>query len=164
MAESIGKSNMLAVHAVNFDLILPSISVATKKQVFSELSKQVAYIIGVNEALFLNNLMEQELEGSSGVGNGISIPHMRLPRLTRPFVVFAKLAKSVDFDSIDSEPVDMVCMVLSPDHEGSKHLRRLSEITRFFRNDHVCDKLRHAEDKAEIRNILHEVKLQRFAA
>ncbi len=164
MANTLKKEKINHYDLVNFDLTLPELRATSKKQVLQDLSRQVVNFIGTDHRWLLENLLTQEKENSSGIGNGISIPHMRLPRLTRPFIVFAKLSKAIEFESVDSEPVDIVCLVLSPEHEGAIHLQRLSEITRLFREDGFSQRLREVETREEIKDVLHDIKMRRYIA
>ena len=164
MANTLRKTKVNHYDLVSFDLTFPSVKALNKKQVLQDLSKQVANFIGTDQQWLLDNLLEQEKESSSAIGRGISIPHMRLPRLTRPFIVFSKLDQMIEFDAIDSDPVDIVCLVLSPEHEGTKHLQRLSEITRLFQEDHFCQKIREAETREEINDALYDIKMRRYVA
>ena len=156
MAQPIQEINFSSAYTVDFDLILSPIKAMSKKQILQELSAETARVIGANETVLLNHLMKQEMKNTSGIGHGVSIPHMRLARLTRPFIVFVKLENAIDFDSVDSELVDLVCLVLSPEHEGSKHLRRLSEITRLFQNLDFCKTLRSAQDRDDVKLALKQ--------
>ena len=108
--------------------------------------------------------MDLEKQGSSGIGNGVAISHMRLPRLTRPMIIYSKLSHMVDFNANDGEPVDLMCLVLSPEFEGPKHLQRLAKVTRFFNDEHFCNQLRQASDKQDIRFILKEMNDRKLAA
>lgn len=152
------------IHELRFDSILPDLKVTSAKQVFQKLAKHAFRLIGTPEKKLLNNLLQQEQGESSGIGQGIAIVHMRLPRLTKPFVVFTKLTHTVDFDSIDGEPVDLVCLVLSPEYEGPKHLRRLAKVSRFFKDKQFCDSLRAAHSADDVSMILKEINNQKMAA
>lgn len=152
------------INELRFDSILPDLKVTTAKQVLQELSKHTFHLIGTPEKTLLASLLQQELEENSGIGHGVAIVHMRLPRLTKPFVVFTKLAHMVDFKAVDDEPVDLVCLVLSPEYEGTKHLQRLAKVSRFFSNKIFCNKLRAAEGTEGIRMVLKEINDQKMAA
>lgn len=152
------------IQELHFDSILPELKVTSSKQVFQKLSERTARLIGTSEKNLLDTFLAQEQKLSSGIGQGVAIPHMTLPRLTKPLVIFARLSRPVDFDAVDEEPVDLVCLVLSPSFEGPKHLRRLSRITRFFANSLFCDQLREAQDTDDIRLILKELNNRKLAA
>ena len=152
------------IHELRFDSILPDLKVTSAKQVLQKLAKHAFRLIGTPEKILLNNLLLQEQNETSGIGQGVAIVHMRLPRLTKPFVVFTKLARMVDFKAIDEEPVDLVCLVLSPEYEGPKHLRRLAKVSRFFNDKRFCDNLRAAQNTDDIRMVLKEINSRKMAA
>lgn len=152
------------IQEMHFDSILLDFSANSIKQVHKKLSEHVAHLIGTPEKILFESLMEQEREQSSAIGNGLAIAHMRLPRLTRPIIVFAKLNVAVDFKAADNIPTDMVCLVLSPEFEGPKHLQRLAMTARFFANENTCEKLRETKDKDEVRIVLKNINALRMAA
>jgi|GEM_PF-441460 len=159
-----GKTMTNEMSTLNSDSIIPELKASNVKSVFQKLSTHVHRLIGTPERFILGHLLEQEKRENSGIGNGVAIAHMRLPRLTHPMIIYSKLSQSVDFNANDGEPVDLLCLILSPDHEGSVHLQRLAKVTRFFRDISFCDKLRTATDKDEIRQILKEINYHKLAA
>src|ERR1700739_3699515 len=95
------------------DLLQPEAVVAhlragNKKQALQELARHAAQITGVNDRKILETLLERERLGTTGVGNGIAIPHGKQPEFKRLYGVFARLDRSVDFDAIDEQPVDLI--------------------------------------------------------
>lgn len=153
------------MQSVYFDSILSDLKVADSKQLYSRLSNHTAQLIGIPEKFLLGLMMEQERRQGSGIGKGVAIPHIRLARLTKPMVVFAKLARPVvDIEAVDEDPVDLVCLVMTPAYEGPTHLQRLSRITRFMSNTEFCDSLRKAVDADEIRMVLKEANNRKLAA
>lgn len=152
------------IHELRFDSILLNLKAANSTNVLEKLSKHTSRLIGASQGMLQDNLLKQEEEQSSGIGNGVAISHMRLPQLTKPFIIFAKLDKAVEFDAVDNDPVDLVCLVLSPEFEGPKHLSRLSKVSRVFSDKSFCNKLHLAEDADDIRFILKELNKHRMAA
>lgn len=150
------------IHELRFDSILPDLKVTGRKQVFQNLTAHVEKLIGTPADLLMEELEEQQ--NSSAIGKGVSIPHAKLPRLTKPLIVFTRLVRPIDFNAVDNLPVDLVCLVLSPAHDGPIHLRRLAKVSRFFNNSNFCDALRHAKDSEDIKSIIVEVNKQRLAA
>lgn len=149
---------------LRFDSIIAELKVTGSKQVFQKLSEHVSRLVGTPQKTVKESLLAQEKAQSSGIGQGVAIPHMKLPSLTKPLVIFAKLARPVDFKSSDDEPVDLVCLVLSPTHDGPKHLRRLARTTRFFTDKSFCNQLRSATDIDDIRLIVKEINNRKMAA
>ena len=101
-------------------------------------------------------LLKREKLGSTGIGQGIAIPHGKLPSISRVYGLFARLATPVDFDSVDGQPVDLVFVLLAPEHAGADHLKALARISRLLRDSSVVAKLRGTEDAEGLYAILTE--------
>ena len=135
------------------DLIVPQAVVAklhvtSKKQALQELAKRAADLTGQPERSIFEVLIERERLGTTGVGNGIAIPHGKLPGLDRLYALFARLDKPIDFDAIDEQPVDLICLLLAPETAGADHLKALARVSRLLRDAAICEKLR-GTDKSE---------------
>src|SRR5881394_305629 len=90
------------------EAILPALKVISKKQALQELAARAAALTGQNERGIFEILLQREKLGSTGVGNGIAIPHGKLATLNKLFGLFARLARPVDFEALDGQPVDLV--------------------------------------------------------
>ena len=132
-------SDLLAPEAV-----LPSLRAHTKKQLIHDLSARAAQLTGVPERRIFETLLERERLGSTGMGQGIAIPHGRFVGLSRIFGVFARLEAPIEYDSIDDQPVDLVFALLAPEEAGADHLKALARVSRLLRNHVACEKLRAA--------------------
>ncbi len=130
------------------DGVLPNLRVTSKKQLLQELARRAAQQTGCGERELFDILVEREKLGSTGVGRGIAIPHGKLDQLNQVKGIFARLAKPVDFDAIDDEPVDLVFLLLAPDTGSADHLKVLSRVSRLLRDERTCAKLRGC-DSAE---------------
>jgi PTS system nitrogen regulatory IIA component len=135
------------------DLITPerviaSLRVTAKKQVLQELAKRAAPLCGLAERAIYDVLLERERLGSTGLGNGIAIPHGKLAGLPRLFGVFARLERPVDFEAVDGQPVDLVFLLLAPETAGADHLKALARVSRLLRERTMREKLR-GTDSAE---------------
>ena len=133
------------------DLITPESVIAklpatSKKQALQELAKRAADIAGLHERTIFDALIERERLGTTGVGNGIAIPHGKLPGLDRLYGLFARLDKPIEFDSIDEQPVDLIFLLLAPECAGSDHLKALARVSRLLRDRRTCEKLRGSDD------------------
>ena len=122
--------------------ILPAVKAQNKKQLLQELSQAIASMVAVDHRIIFETLLTREKLGSTGLGQGIAIPHGRLPNINRVYGLFAKLASPVAFESVDSQPVDLVFVLLSPDHAGADHLTALARISRLLRESGTIAKLR----------------------
>ena len=122
--------------------VVPTLKATSKKQVLRELAERAAAAIGVDERRILDVLLEREHLGTTGIGNGIAIPHGKLPELDRTHGFFARMEIPVDFDAIDGEPVDLVFLLLAPEGAGADHLKALARVSRLLRDRAMCEKLR----------------------
>lgn len=134
-----------------------------KKQVLQELSSHLARVSGLSDRAVFETLLQRERLGTTGVGQGIAIPHGRIAGLTRLVGLFARLARPVDFDALDGEPVDLVFVLLAPEDAGADHLQALARIARLFRGQTVAQKLRQTEDPAALYAILTAENASRAA-
>jgi len=130
------------------ECVVASLKATSKKQALQELAKKAAEISGADERQILEVVMERERLGTTGVGNGIAIPHGKLPGLKRLSGVFARLEKPIDFESIDEQPVDLIFLLLAPEGAGADHLKALARVSRLLRDRRVCEKLR-GSDRAD---------------
>ncbi len=125
-----------------------------KKQVLQELSSQLARVSGLSDRLIFETLLQRERLGTTGIGHGIAIPHGRIAGLDRLVGLFARLARPVDFEALDDEPVDLVFVLLAPEEAGADHLQALARIARLFRGPAIAQKLRQTDDPAALYAIL----------
>ena len=134
--------------------IIPALKVNGKKQALQELAAVAAELCGQNERAIFEILMQREKLGSTGVGNGIAIPHGKLPKLTKLFGLFARLDRPIDFESLDGQPVDLVFLLLAPEGAGADHLKALARVARLLRDQDVARKLRESRDAEAIYSVL----------
>lgn len=132
------------------DGIIPALKADSKKQVLQELAQHAARAAGVSEHELFSRLLQRESLGTTGLGRGIAVPHTKLPALDRIVGLFARLETPVDFDSPDGEPVDLVFLLLSPEHASGDHLKALARISRIVRDPAALDGLRKAPDRAAV--------------
>lgn len=130
--------------------IMPSVKVASKKQLLQVLSEKAAEITGLSERDIFDTIMQREKLGSTGVGNGIAIPHGKLKNVAHITGIFARLETPVDFEALDDEPVDLVFMLLAPETAGADHLKALSRIARILREPDMVSKLRQTKDASAL--------------
>lgn len=130
------------------DLLQPdaviTLKASSKKQVLQELAKKAALVTGLSERKIFDTLLERERLGTTGVGNGIAVPHGKLAALKGLCGVFARVEKPVDFEAIDDHPVDLIFLLLAPEQAGADHLKALARVSRFLRDPENCEKLRGA--------------------
>lgn len=136
------------------DGVIAHLKANSKKQALQELSARAAKITGQHERAIFDTLLERERLGTTGVGNGIAIPHGRLPGLDKLYGLFARVERPIDFDSIDEMPVDLIFLLLAPESAGADHLKALARVSRLLRDKGVCEKLRGAESADAIYALL----------
>ncbi len=126
--------------------VIPNLRASSKKQALQDLARRAAGITGLHERAIFDVLMERERLGTTGVGNGIAIPHGKMTNLDRLYGLFARLENSVDFQSIDEQPVDLIFLLLAPESVGADHFKALARVSRLLRDGSVCEKLRGTND------------------
>ena len=126
--------------------IVPALKVNGKKQAIQELSSRAARLTGQNEWLIFETLMQREKLGSTGVGNGIAIPHGKLAKLEKLVGLFARLDRPIDFESLDGQPVDLIFLLLAPEAAGADHLKALARVARLLREPATVARLRESRD------------------
>jgi PTS system nitrogen regulatory IIA component len=134
--------------------VIPNLRVTSKRQALQELARRAATLTGEDEHKIFESLWEREQLGSTGIGNGTAVPHGRIPGLKRAITLFARLERPLDFDAIDSQPVDLIFLLLTPADAGADHLKALARISRLLRNRAMCAKLRGTESADAIYALL----------
>ena len=143
------------------DLLTPASVIArfkstSKKQALQELSQRAAKVSGLSERQVFGVLLEREKLGSTGVGQGVAIPHGRIAGLTRLYGVFARLDQPIDFEAVDDQPVDLIFLLLAPESAGADHLKALARVSRLLRDKTMCERLRGADDPEALYALLTE--------
>ena len=136
--------------------VIPKLRATGKKHALQELAKRAADVTGLHERAIFDVLLERERLGSTGVGNGIAIPHGKLPELQKLHGVFARLDTPIDFDSVDDQPVDLVFLLLAPEAAGADHLQALARVSRLLRDRTICEKLRGSDNAEALYALLTE--------
>src|SRR5215510_8258115 len=136
------------------DAIVPRARWQGRKQVLVEMSAVMAKALGLDKREVYEAVFEREKLGSTGVGEGVAIPHARIEGLKRPVGGFARLLEPADFEAIDEREADLVFMLLAPTDAGAEHLRALDRVARMFRQDSVRTALRQAQSPDAVLAIL----------
>lgn len=140
------------------------LDVSSKKQALQELSDLAAELTGHSARTIFDTLLQRERLGSTGLGRGIAIPHIKLADLDGIVCLFAHLKEPIDFEAIDGEPVDLMFLLLAPEHASGDHLKALSRISRLMRAPSALDDLRQARSADDVKKILSRVDAQPHAA
>src|SRR3954451_13747777 len=126
--------------------IMPALRVNGKKQTLQEVAARAAELTGQNERTIFEILVQREKLGSTGVGNGIAIPHGKLPKLEKLVGLFARLERGIDFEALDGQAVDLIFLLLAPEGAGADHLKALARVARLLREAEVVTRLRETRD------------------
>ena len=114
----------------------------TKDAVLEELARAVAEVEpSLNAERLQEVLADREALQSTGIGEGVAIPHGKISGLDRIVASFARSVKGVDFQSIDGQPTHLFFLLVVPEHSGGQHLKALARISRFFRDAEFRQKL-----------------------
>lgn len=143
------------------DLLTPAAVISPlrahgKKQALLELAQHAARVAGLPERDLYEALLQRERLGSTGIGDGIAIPHGRMPGIDRLIGLFARADKPIDFDALDGQPVDIIFVLIAPEGAGADHLKALARVARVLRNQAVLEQVRSIRDPAAIYAILAE--------
>ena len=133
-----------------------SLKARSKKQALQELAANAEKLTGVDQREIFDVLLQRERLGSTGIGQGVAIPHGKFRGLKRIHAVFARVAKPIEFDAVDDEPVDIMFLLLAPEGAGADHLKALSRVARLLREPSILGKLRSAQEAEALYAILTE--------
>jgi len=122
------------------------VRVSSKRQLFAEIAGAAARAAALDTKTVLTALSEREHLGSTGVGEGVAMPHARVDGLDRLFAIFWMLRQPIDFDAIDDKPVDLIFVLLVPAGAETLHLKTLAKVARKLRDPGTRGRLRAADD------------------
>jgi PTS system nitrogen regulatory IIA component len=129
------------------EAVLPALRAQGKKQVLQELAHHAAkHLPGLDEREIFETLLQRERLGSTGIGEGVAIPHGKLAGLTQLFGLVARLERPVDFEALDGQPVDIAFLLLATEGAGADHLKALARVARVLREPGIIDRIRAARD------------------
>lgn len=128
--------------------VLYKLKAGCKREALREMAKTASSIVGRSHGEIMEALMDREKLGSTGVGEGVAIPHAKIEGLKAMTGVFALTQKPLSFDALDDQPVDLIFMLLAPANATAAHLKALAKVSRLFRDPEICEALRGA-DSAE---------------
>lgn len=143
--------------------ILPALKVSSKKQLFQEIANRAADAYQLPPRAVIAGLTAREQLGSTAMGDGVAIPHARIEGLDQIIGLFARLEKPVDFDAMDGRGVDLVFVLLAPEHSGADHLRALARVSRLLRSAEIREKLRETSKGEALYALITEPVASRAA-
>lgn len=149
-AKEIKLSSLLKEKFINLKL-----EAVDKKEVIAELVKLVAQSKKLkNKKAFYNAILERESLGSTGIGNGVAIPHAKTKVAADFIIAFARKDEGIDFGALDGENTFLFFIIASPVEAVGGHLKILAEISRLVKDKFTVDLLRKAKDRKEILKII----------
>ena len=139
------------------DAVILDLGVRTKRDALAEMAAALAKVEPLVEAdRLLEVLLEREALQSTGIGEGVAIPHGKMPGLDRLVAAFARSNEGVDFESIDGQPTHHFFLLVVPEHSGGQYLKALARISRFFRNAAFRQRLADSESLEEVIRAIEE--------
>ena len=139
------------------DAVVLDLASRSKHEILSEMAKALAETEpGLDAQRLLDVLTERENLQSTGIGEGVAIPHGKLAGLQRLLASFARSREGVDFESIDGHPTQLFFLLVVPEHSGGQHLKALARISRFFRDAAFRKRLMEADTRDEIFRAIEE--------
>ena len=139
------------------DVVACRLAATSKKQLLQTLSAMAAAHAGLCERKVMSAIISREKLGSTGIGNGLALPHAILESATRPVTLLATLDTPVDFDSPDNMPVDVMALVLGSADDSNGYLSAVNSVSRRLHQKH--SQLRAAKNEADIRTALGEPQI-----
>ena len=153
---------MKILDALPKEAILVDLKAVDKEGVLGELVMPIAEIAGIEREDLVKVLMERERLGSTGIGEGIGIPHGKIRGLKSLMLGFGRSQKGVDFDSMDGQPAYIFFLLITPENSTGLHLKLLARISKILKNDLFKDKLLRASSRDEIYSIIKEEEEEEF--
>jgi PTS system nitrogen regulatory IIA component len=134
--------------------VIACAKVTSKRQLLQLFADKAAELTGTPAHDIFETLVDREQLGSTGLGNGIAIPHGKMKGLNSVIAIFARLENPIEFDAVDDQPVDLAIMLLAPTGSGADHLKALSRVARLMRTDSVLEQLRNTRDADKLYEVL----------
>ncbi|AWK80926.1 TPA: PTS IIA-like nitrogen regulatory protein PtsN [Photobacterium damselae] len=145
-------SNVLSI-----DCTKSAVSCSSKKRALEIISEIAAEHLDQNPQPLFDCMLNREKMGTTGIGNGIAIPHGRINNSDKAIAVFIQSQEPIEFDAIDNQPVDLLFALLVPENQCSEHLKTLSAIAEKLSDKQLCKQLRCAQSDEELYQLItHE--------
>jgi nitrogen PTS system EIIA component len=148
---------------LSLEAVAPALRAHGKKQALQEMSALAARLTGLDERSIFEALLQRERLGSTGIGEGIAIPHGKLPGLTRLYGFVGRLERPIDFEALDAQPVDLLFLLLAPEGAGADHLKALAKVARVLREPGILGRIRAARDADALYAVMTQAPAPRAA-
>jgi PTS system nitrogen regulatory IIA component len=131
--------------------IIPELKAKDKKGVLEELAEVISrHEPSIDKGSLVKVLVERERLGSTGIGDGVAIPHGKMNGVTRPIISFGRSKQGLDFDSMDGQPTHLFFLLIAPEDSSSVHLQVLAKIAKILKNRDFRKKLMGPGTKKEL--------------
>ncbi len=139
------------------DLIMANLAATSKKQAFRLIAEETASLFNGDSKEILQALLDRERIGSTGIGCGVAIPHIKVGKIDKMYGILARLQSPVDYDAIDGQHVDIIFLLLAPaEAKTTQHLKMLAHISRFLKDNQTCTHIRGTCERDKIADLLVE--------
>jgi len=130
--------------------VITDLRASNKTGVLQDLARRAAAVLKISADTISTELLKREQLGSTGMGDGIAIPHARVAGVKSPFGMLARLKEPVDFEAVDGQPVDLVFLLLGPSAPQGEQLNVLACVARKLRAPGTLEELRGAKGSQEL--------------
>lgn len=154
---------MSSLDFLTIEAVAPALRAGSKKHALQELASHAGRLTGLGEREIFETLLQRERLGSTGIGDGIAIPHGKSAKLDRLFGFIARLERPIDFEALDGQPVDILFLLLAPEGAGADHLKALARVARVLREPGILDRIRAARDASALYAVLTQPTTSRAA-
>lgn len=136
---------------ITIDTIIPELRAKDKKGVLGELAEVITrHYPGIDKATLVKVLVEREHLGSTGIGDGVAIPHGKLNTVSSPIVSFGRSRRGLDFDSMDGQPAYLFFLLLAPENSSGVHLQVLTRIAKMLKKSAFRKELMQAKTREDL--------------
>ncbi len=139
---------------LSLDCTKSAVQCSSKKRALEIISEIAASHTGQNSTELFECMLSREKMGSTGIGNGIAIPHARMSSSDNAVAVLLQCEEPIEFDSIDNRPVDLLFALLVPEEQCKEHLKTLSSMAERLNDKQILKQLRKAQSDEELYNIM----------
>lgn len=148
---------MRVVDILKEELIVPELKAKTKTEVLRELASQLAAQHGeIDPEHLVTVLLERERLGTTAIGEGIAIPHGKLPGLKGVVAAFGRSLSGVDCQSLDGAPTKIFFLLVAPEDSAGIHLKALARVSRLLKDRDFRERLLSARTQAELHRVICE--------
>ena len=148
---------MKILDILNEDCIIPELRSQNKREVLEELTGALLNFKGnLDEEALVEVLLERERLGSTGIGDGIAIPHGKIQDLDELILSFGRSTRGIEFDSMDGRPTHLFFLLIAPENSAGIHLRALAKISRLLKSAHFRQRLMEAGNREGIFQVIQE--------